>query len=654
MTPFRYIVWIMLLVGITGLALNLSSQESSPARKYVGQESCLSAGCHAGPYGDESTFQGAGPFRQTMHQQIHLRPTPQTVVIDRLFDNDTILRYRDPRILVPGMDTLEIHLSKGQGRNDYYIGMRFSGGDSTPAMKVAYTYGGNGWIQRYLVEVDGNYYVAPFQYILPGYRVRSSYGGSFFYLDRDRWYAIDSNTFEPRFYSRSSNIFRSKSWDRACAACHVNGFDIEQRAAGGDTTWQALWVGVREGDSALRDENIKIGCESCHGPGSEHAANPTAENIISPRTFPNTVAGTDLRLDLCNQCHNRVASTGGTYAYPYDETNHLPYIPGIPLAGYIRDPFANAQNWPDRVTSYAHHQQGQDFARSKPYAAHIFQNGCWSCHLVHTPGKDGLPYQLDRNWYSLTKGEGCLAFGCHETFGDSALSAGLGRMVNTHTQHSPGVSQCVNCHFTKTATIAFDQLPGKPLYEFSSHGFKVLRPVLTRELAGSSITGMVNSCAEGCHRNGRGSRNYRSGDPEAPDFGTDDRNIASWKDAADIELADSLWYHYQKMYAKYLGDVRGEVGNRTKIAVVRAAPNPFQGSTRIEYTLPRAGDIELAIYDLQGRLVRMLAAGRHEAGEYAVKWDGADELGSRAAGGAYLVRLRAGDASASATLTLHR
>src|SRR4051794_23748880 len=97
MNPFRYVVCALIFAGAAMLALNVSSQESSPARTYVGEETCMSAGCHAGPYGGESTYQGADLFRETMHQRIHLRPTPETVIIDRLFDNDTILKYRDPK-----------------------------------------------------------------------------------------------------------------------------------------------------------------------------------------------------------------------------------------------------------------------------------------------------------------------------------------------------------------------------------------------------------------------------------------------------------------------------------------------------------------------------------------------------------------------------
>jgi hypothetical protein len=557
-----------------------------------------------------------------------------------LFEKDTVIRKAVPQVRAKGMDTILIHLFKSADRKDYLMQFRFSGGgDSTAVMKVAYTYGGNGWIQRYLVEIGGSFYVAPFQYILPQYSKRSSYGGGFYYLDMDRWFAVDATTLEGRFHKWNTNLFRKQAWDKNCSSCHVNGFDLERRVSGTDTSWFAKWVGSRSGDSALQDQNILIGCESCHGPGSDHAANPTTSNIFSPGALPKTMAGTDLKLDLCNQCHNRMASSEGTYTYPYDEANAHPYVPGTSLKSYIKDEFAAMSTWGDRLTSYAHHQTGQDFIRSAPYQKHVFKDGCWSCHRVHSPGKDGLPFQLDRNWYSLKSGEGCLSVGCHASHGDTAFSPIVGRAVNLHTQHSQSASACVNCHFTKTATIAFDDLPNKPLYEFSSHGFRVIRPTATRQFMNGAVPGMLNTCAESCHRNGRGSRNRNDSVPEAPAFGIVDRSYGSWKEQTDLDLADSLWHHYQRLYARYVSATRESESHAGGTRITSAAPNPSPGATTIGFTLDRAGTLELGIYDSRGIPVRILAAGRHTAGSYSARWDGSDELGAPAPNGVYLVRL---------------
>jgi flagellar hook assembly protein FlgD len=57
-----------------------------------------------------------------------------------------------------------------------------------------------------------------------------------------------------------------------------------------------------------------------------------------------------------------------------------------------------------------------------------------------------------------------------------------------------------------------------------------------------------------------------------------------------------------------------------------------------------ADDVEVAVFDLSGRLVRTLRQGRLEAGTQNIAWDGRDDDGRPAAGGIYFVRLRAGAA----------
>jgi len=77
----------------------------------------------------------------------------------------------------------------------------------------------------------------------------------------------------------------------------------------------------------------------------------------------------------------------------------------------------------------------------------------------------------------------------------------------------------------------------------------------------------------------------------------------------------------------------------TRLAEVSAWPNPFNPRTTVQFTVPRAGAINLVIYDLQGRLVKTLARGHFSAGDHFRTWDGSTTGGSRAASGAYFARL---------------
>jgi hypothetical protein len=84
-------------------------------------------------------------------------------------------------------------------------------------------------------------------------------------------------------------------------------------------------------------------------------------------------------------------------------------------------------------------------------------------------------------------------------------------------------------------------------------------------------------------------------------------------------------------------------------------PNPFNPRTTIAYELPADGPVSLRIYDVAGRLVRVLrqaaseAAGRHEA-----VWDGQDAQGRGVASGTYLCRLESGRHRAVQRLVLVR
>lgn len=71
------------------------------------------------------------------------------------------------------------------------------------------------------------------------------------------------------------------------------------------------------------------------------------------------------------------------------------------------------------------------------------------------------------------------------------------------------------------------------------------------------------------------------------------------------------------------------------------APNPFNPTTTLRYSLLESGRVQLVIYDAQGRRVRALVDAFQEGGRwYQPRWDGRDDGGRRAAGGTYFAVLR--------------
>jgi flagellar hook assembly protein FlgD len=71
-----------------------------------------------------------------------------------------------------------------------------------------------------------------------------------------------------------------------------------------------------------------------------------------------------------------------------------------------------------------------------------------------------------------------------------------------------------------------------------------------------------------------------------------------------------------------------------------AGANPFHSLTWIQYSVPSSQQVSVRVYDVQGRVVKDLAAGRQAAGEYALDWNGTDARGRHVAAGTYFIELR--------------
>jgi hypothetical protein len=69
------------------------------------------------------------------------------------------------------------------------------------------------------------------------------------------------------------------------------------------------------------------------------------------------------------------------------------------------------------------------------------------------------------------------------------------------------------------------------------------------------------------------------------------------------------------------------------------APNPFASETVLRFSLPSKMKAKLAVYDVSGRLVKVVADGVIEPGEHHVNWNGKDAYGADASPGIYFYRL---------------
>ena len=83
-------------------------------------------------------------------------------------------------------------------------------------------------------------------------------------------------------------------------------------------------------------------------------------------------------------------------------------------------------------------------------------------------------------------------------------------------------------------------------------------------------------------------------------------------------------------------------------------PNPFNPVTTIEFSLDRAGDIRLEIFNILGQRVTTLVSGTYPAGIHRCVWDGADASGRSVASGVYLSRLSGGGKGSTRKMMLIR
>ena len=83
-------------------------------------------------------------------------------------------------------------------------------------------------------------------------------------------------------------------------------------------------------------------------------------------------------------------------------------------------------------------------------------------------------------------------------------------------------------------------------------------------------------------------------------------------------------------------------------------PTPFNAEVTIPFVLAEAGPVRLAVYNLMGQSIRVLADGWVDAGAHRVRWGGRTDAGAEAASGVYWAVLQAGGAVQTAKLVLIR
>jgi predicted CXXCH cytochrome family protein len=298
---------------------------------------------------------------------------------------------------------------------------------------VALVYG-SGWKQRYFRKVANDYFPFAAQWDITNkkwlpYHVAASGG--------DWW---------GPHYPDPAGDNSGRPTGPLCDGCHSVNYNVE-------TKTPAEW---------------NVGCEECHGAGSNHSTHPTRDNILDPGRMDYVHAN-----DTCIQCHSQgqplTNPIEGKY-YDWPVGFHL----GLNLSDYWKlEPHKLGEqtftHFPDG-TAHKNRMQGNDFVQSLMYARGVT---CFSCHDPHgTPNQALLRKPIN---------EICLT--CH---GPNTQNGPHAASIEAHTHHPLGSSgsQCVACHMPKIEqTIANVNV--------RSHTFRFVTPTDTDVL---HIPNACNAC----------------------------------------------------------------------------------------------------------------------------------------------------------------
>jgi len=94
-------------------------------------------------------------------------------------------------------------------------------------------------------------------------------------------------------------------------------------------------------------------------------------------------------------------------------------------------------------------------------------------------------------------------------------------------------------------------------------------------------------------------------------------------------------YSISNIVSVIMTDVEDDHNHPMTYRLSQNYPNPFNSETFINFTLPRAENIKIQIYNISGELVNVLMNGHMPPGSHCAVWDGIDRWGNRVASGVY-------------------
>ncbi len=466
------------------MTIRLSSRPPAAARA-VGSSRCL--GCHndkrhwqqtahklgwtvpgaPGPMQDFSRhpryFEALGAFPAVEDHTRGTRLELGDYDAARGDDKFTLRAFGDARVPID-LAYADVYLWRNARTGTYTITMvnRLNPQDpNSPAhLEVQLLYGGAVHDQRYIVSVprglgDRQGWYTVLRYNMTGRderlnRERRVWHDYKFYL----WWSAGADakygTVDDRLAAPPIN---NNAVQTMCAACHFTGWERYLDTSTGQYLARAVNDpgGELNMDDDSEPDEINVGCESCHGPGSEHVtAAGRGRFIVNPKYLSAERASV-----VCGRCHDRRQGYGGPivgYTQAVSDSGELarPGIGRHELITKYTDPVKKGPTmrgggredniWPDDVHSNKPHQQYADFLKSTMYRNDRLLVTCADCHDMH----GGTP---NPRWLLHTASDPTspLCQRCHAVEPLSHMETKLNaRMKGLQTR-------CIDCHMPGTA-----------------------------------------------------------------------------------------------------------------------------------------------------------------------------------------------------------
>jgi len=378
-------------------------------------------------------------------------------------DKFKLREFSDARLPIE-MTYADVYLWKNATEGKYYITMvnRLNGQDpNSPAhLEIKLLYGGAVHDQRYIVSVppgleDRLGWYTVLRYNMTGRdnrlnRTRRVWQDYKFYL----WWSAGPDA----QYGTADDVLtappvNTNTVQTMCAGCHLTGWERYEDPSSGQYLVRAVNDpgGAMNIDDDPEMDEINIGCEGCHGPGSEHVANSGGSGfIVNPKFL-----SAERSSVICGRCHDRRQGYGGPtngYTQALNEAGELakPGISRHELITTFTDPIkkgptmsgpGRADNiWPDDIHSSKPHQQYSDFLKSTMYRNDRLLVTCSDCHDLH----GGTPYPT---WliHDADDPASPLCQRCHEVDVLSHMETKLNAKMKGE------LTRCIDCHMPGTA-----------------------------------------------------------------------------------------------------------------------------------------------------------------------------------------------------------